>query len=361
MQLSPGCTRRHGLTTGVLMSQQPLHAAVVGAGTMGKHHARLYADIEGVELVGVADPAPAVRAEVTRRYHVPGFADYCEMLEAVRPDIVSLAVPTRLHYPIASDLIERSIHVLVEKPIALTVEEGRALIEQAHARSVKLGVGHVERFNPAVTALKEHLDHGELGKVFQISVRRVSAFPSRVVDVGVVLDLATHDLDVMCYLTGAEVTRVSAEIGRQMGRATEDMLCGLLRFANGVIGLLHVNWLSPTKIRELMVNGERGMFVADYLTQDLHFYENDYGAGNWESLQVFRGVAEGRVIRYPIGRREPLQVELESFVRAVREDKPFPVSGEDGLRALALAGRLVEAGQCGQCVYLAASDCQVAT
>ncbi len=191
-----------------------------------------------------------------------------------------------------------------------------------------------------------------MGRIFQISVQRISGFPPRIRDVGVILDLATHDLDVMHHLTGAEVTRVSAEITRELDRPQEDMLCGLLRFDNGVIGLLNVNWLSPTKIRELTVSGERGMFVVNYLTQDLYFYENSYRDGDWESLQVFRGVSEGRMIRYPIARREPLQVELESFVRSIVDDEPFPVSGEDGLWAVTLAQHLVEAGQHGKSLSL---------
>ena len=171
---------------------------------------------------------------------------------------------------------------------------------------------------------------------------------------GVILDLATHDLDVMRHLTGTEVTRVSAETTRELGGPQEDMLCGLLRFEGGVIGLLNINWLSPTKIRELTVSGERGMFVVNYLTQDLYFYENGYRDGDWESLQVFRGVAEGRMIRYPIVRREPLQVELESFAASILEGRPFPVTGEDGLKAITLAQHLVQAGQRGESLNLVA-------
>jgi UDP-N-acetylglucosamine 3-dehydrogenase len=215
-----------------------------------------------------------------------------------------------------------------------------------------LGVGHIERFNPAIIALKDHLEDGELGRIFQISVQRISGFPPRVRDVGVVLDLATHDLDVMRHLTGSEVIRVSAEISEELDRPREDILCGTLRFDSGVIGLLNVNWLSPTKIRELTVTGEGGMFVVNYLTQDLYFYENSYIDGNWESLQVFRGVAEGRMIRFPLCRREPLMMELESFVHCVIDDEPFPVSGEDGLRALMLAQHLVQAGQEGRSLRL---------
>jgi predicted dehydrogenase len=312
---------------------------------MGRHHARICAEMDSVSLVGVVDPDPAIRAQVAARYYTESFADHHSLLKNQIPDIAVVAVPTRWHYPIASSLLEHGVHVLIEKPIASTAEEGWALIALARRLGLRLGVGHVERFNPAITALKQHLDRGALGRIFQISVRRISGFPPRMQDVGVALDLATHDLDVMRHLTGVEVARVSAEISRRLDRPQEDMLCGLLRFENGVVGLLEVNWLSPTKIRELVVNGERGMFVVNYLTQDLYFYENSFVDDDWESLQVFRGVAEGRMIRYPITRREPLQVEIESFVRAVRNGESFAVSGEDGLQALMLAQRLVEAGQ----------------
>jgi predicted dehydrogenase len=152
------------------------------------------------------------------------------------------------------------------------------------------------------------------------------------------------------------VVRVSAETAQGLNRPQEDILCGLLRFDNGTIGLLNVNWLSPTKIRELVVNGECGMFVVNYLTQDLCFYENSYKDGDWESLQVFRGVAEGRMIRYPISRREPLSLELQGFVHSVLRDEPFPVSGEDGLQALTLARYLVEAGQQHSSITIEAKD-----
>ena len=322
-----------------------LRAAVIGVGAMGKHHARVYSELENVELVGVADPDPSVRDLVAARCHTRGYVDYRKLVEVEKPEVVSLVVPTCYHYAIARDLVERGVHVLVEKPITDTIEEGRALVRQAEARGVKLGVGHIERFNPAVIALKERLDRGELGAPFQVSVRRIGGFPPRVRDVGVVLDLATHDLDVMRYLIGGRVVRVSAEIARESNDSRADILCGLLRFDNGVIGLLDVNWVSPTKIRSLTVNGQCGMFVVNYLTQDLEFYENANADSTWESLQVFRGVAEGRMIRYPISRREPLSLELQAFARSVSHDEPFPVGGGDGLQALMLAMCLVQAGQ----------------
>jgi predicted dehydrogenase len=336
------------------IKKDPLRAAVVGVGAMGRHHARIYAEMAEVELVAVADTDPEALSQAMARHHVPGFSDYRVMTEAEKPDFVSLAVPTSGHCLIATDLIERGIHVLVEKPITISIEEGRKLIGRARACGVDLSVGHVERFNPVVVALKQHLDQGRLGKLLQISVRRISGFPPRAEDVGVALDLATHDLDVMRHLVGAEVTRVAAETTQVLGRPCEDMLCGLLRFASGVVGLLNVNWLSPVKIRELMVHGERGMFVVNYLTQDLHFYENCAQDSNWESIQVFRGAGEGQMTRFPISRREPLRMELEAFVRSLQCDEPFPVTGEDGLQALFLAHHLVEAGKLGRNMCLEA-------
>lgn len=333
-------------------SAKPLRTAVIGVGAMGRHHARICSEMDGVILAGIADRDPQIRAWAASRYQTQTYADCRELCQAEELDFAIVSVPTQEHYQVASTLIERGVHVLVEKPLALSAEEACDLIAQARAQGVKLGVGHVERFNPAIIALKEHLDQNVLGRIFQVSVQRISGFPPRVRDVGVVLDLATHDLDVMRHLTGVEVMRVSAEITRELGGPLEDMLCGLLRFDNGVIGLLNVNWLSPTKIRELAVCGERGMFVVNYLTQDLYFYENSFQDGDWESLQVFRGVAEGRMIRYPVTRREPLQVELESFVRAIVTDEEFPVSGADGLSAVALAYHLVEAGRQGKSVHL---------
>lgn len=325
----------------------PLRAAVIGVGAMGQHHARVYTDLEAVELVAVADPDEQARAPLARRYGLRAYADYREMLDRERPDLVSVAVPTALHSAVAEEVIGRGISLLIEKPIAASVEEGRRIIDLARTAGVHLGIGHIERFNPAVIALKQHLDQGELGRIFQISVRRISPFPSRIMDVGVVIDLATHDLDILYYLTGSEVQRVSAEIGRQLHTRHEDLLCALLRFQNGVIGLLHINWLSPTKIRELVVNGEGGMFVVDYLIQELTLYKNRQGGQAWETLRLFTSVSEGDMIRYHIARQEPLRLELEAFVRSVLCDQPFPVSGEDGLRALALAQRILESsGQC---------------
>lgn len=322
-----------------------IRAGVIGVGTMGRHHARVYADLPQVELAAVADVSSERTADVARRYKVRTYADYREMLAQEALNVVSVAVPTLLHREVALDVIDHGVHLLLEKPIASTVEEAREIIDRAAARSVKLAVGHVERFNPALVELKRRLDGGELARVFLIHSRRLGPLPERVRDVGVVIDLATHDLDIMRCLIPCEVETVYAETARRIHTDHEDLLSGLLHFTDGTIGVLEVNWLTPTKVRELSVTGERGMFQVNYLTQELYFYENSRADSRWESLGILTGVGEGNVIRLRVARKEPLQAELESFVEAVVADRQPVVGGEEALEVLALAHELVESGR----------------
>jgi predicted dehydrogenase len=330
-----------------------LRAAVIGAGSMGRNHARVYAEMDDAELVAVADADQATLNRVAQRYHVRTYTSFHEMLEREQLDLVSVVVPTEHHYAVASAALRAGVPTLVEKPVAATVDDGAALVALAHDLGVMLTVGHIERFNPAIIALKGQLEQGALGKVYQIHVRRIGPFPARIKDVGVVTDLATHDLDIMHYLTDSHVTRLHAEIGRRLHTAHEDLLSAVLRFENDIVGVLDINWLSPTKVRELSVIGERGMFVANYLTQDLTLYENDSApqSENWHELAVM-GVSEGRIIRFKVAKKEPLRAELDAFVQAVRCGGCPPVRGEDGLLALAVARRLIEAGATGEPMLL---------
>ncbi len=330
-----------------------LRAAVIGAGSMGRNHARVYSEMEDVELVAVADVDPTALTMFAQRYRVRTYTDYRRMLEREQIDLVSVVVPTEHHFAVARDVILAKVPLLVEKPVAATVEEGAALVRLAEEQEVLLTVGHIERFNPAIRALKTQISEGALGQVYQICARRIGPFPGRIKDVGVVIDLATHDLDIMHYLTESTVTRLHAEVGRRLHTAHEDLLTALLRFNNDIIGILDINWLTPTKVRELSVIGERGMFVANYLTQDLTFYENDSApqGSQWPELATM-GVSEGRMIRYKVNKREPLREELDAFVRAVANGGPPPVNGDDALLALAMAHKLVESGECGSPLWL---------
>lgn len=329
-----------------MTQRPPVRVAVIGVGAMGRNHARVYSEMPGVRLVGVADADPDTAEAVAARFGGKAYAHYAPLLDELKPEAVTVAVPTVDHLPVALAVIQRGIHLLMEKPIAVTVAEGQQIIEAARLAGVKLMIGHVERFNPAVIALKAHLAQGELGRVFQIDARRQGPFPAHVRDVGVVIDLAVHDLDVMRYMTGAEVVRVYAETERRIHSTHEDLLTGLVRLNDGTVGTLTINWLTPTKIRELYVTGELGMFRVDYLTQDLYFFENARAQdGEWETLRVLRGVSEGRMIRHVVTKKEPLRAEQEAFLAAVAGEAPEAVTGMDGLHALELAQAVVKSGE----------------
>lgn len=322
-----------------------IKTAVIGVGSMGINHARVNRDISYVRLVGVADLDKTRVEAVAERYNTRPYVDYRQLLDEQKPDVVTIAVPTSCHLDIALEVIRRGIHLLVEKPIACSVEEARIMINAARKADVRLMVAHIERFNPAVIALKEHLCEGELGHVFQVDARRQGPLPERINDVGVVVDLAVHDLDIMRYVTQADVIRIYAETEHGIHSQKEDLLSGVVRLSNGTVGTLLINWITPTKIREFYATGESGMFKVDYLTQDLFFYENSKANGEeWETMRILRGVSEGKMVRYHIEKREPLRAEQEAFLATVRGEAPVPVTGEDGLRALELAQAIVTSG-----------------
>jgi UDP-N-acetylglucosamine 3-dehydrogenase len=329
-----------------------IRAAVIGVGSIGQHHARIYNELDGVQLVAVADPDETRRQRAARRFKVPTYTSHAELLEAESLDVVSVTVPTALHHVVALCAIEHGVHLLVEKPIANTLEQAEEIIRLAAGRGLTLTVGHIERFNPAVVELKQRLSDDELGRIFQIQARRLSPFPRYVLDVGVVMDLATHELDIMRYLLDSEVSRLYAEVGRNVHEAHEDLLSAVLRFASGAVGVLDINWLTPSKIRELRITGERGMFMVDYLHQDLYFYENLESPSRWDTLSLFRGVEEGDVLKLHVNKTEPLERELRAFVKAVAEHTPPMVTGEDGRRALILARALLASAKGGRVLHV---------
>ncbi len=330
-----------------------IRVGVIGVGAMGRNHARVLHDLANVELAGMADQDVATAHQVAMANGTREYESYHDLLEHERPDAVVVAVPTDYHHRVVLDALAAGCHVLVEKPIAATVVQANELVKAASSAKKVLAVGHIERYNPAVLELKRRLEEGQLGRVFQLHARRLGPFPHRVRDVGVVVDLATHDLDVMRYLTGSEIVRVYAETKREIHTSREDLVTGLVRFASGPMGILEINWLTPSKIRELTVTGEKGMFHADYLTQDLLFYENAAAADhNWEQITILRGVSEGVMVKYAIQKREPLRSELEAFLARVEGRPSTIVSGEDGTEALRLAQAMIDSGEEGRVVLL---------
>ena len=318
---------------------RPLRAAVIGLGMMGRAHVRVWDElVEGVELVAVADTDPAALRECTDGRAARGYTDAASMLAAEDLDLVSVVVPTSLHLPTTIAALDAGSNVLVEKPIAATRGEAEKMIDAARRAGRMLTVGHIERFNPAIRELRRRLAAGELGRIFEIRATRLGPFPARIRDVGVVVDLAPHDLDVMRYLLGSDPVRLYAETEQRIHTDHEDLFVGLLKFANGAVGVLDINWLTPTKQRTLSVTGERGMYTADYLAQQLIFYPNPSSDGS---------VDEGMRVEREIERREPLAIELDEFARAARDGGIPPVDPHEAMVALLLARAMVESATTG--------------
>lgn len=303
-----------------------LTAAVIGVGAMGRHHARVYAEIPDVELVAICDSYYARAIYVAEEYGCQPYDSYMLMLYEQQPDLVTVAVPTSGHYDIAHAVLSHGINVMVEKPIASTPADAKALVETARLHDVVLAVGHIERCNPIVSEVKRRLDAGELGRVYRISTRRVGPSPVRIRDVGVTIDLGAHDLDVMRYLLHSEPVAYHAELQRAKHGSYEDAVTALIRFDCGTIGVLEADWLSTAKQRVFTVTGECGVIVADYITQRGTFH---------------RSPDDEEVIAVP--HSEPLRLELEAFAGAVRGEGRVAATGEDGLAALTMAQAILEA------------------
>ncbi|QPL06495.1 MULTISPECIES: Gfo/Idh/MocA family protein [Actinomyces] len=292
---------------------QNLRVGLIGLGTMGRHHARVIRATEGLDLVAVADPG-GDRFGVA--VGLPVLPDVDALISA-GIDAALVAVPTVYHEDVALALADAGVHTMVEKPIAHSVEAGERVRDAFAERGLLGTVGYVERCNPALRALRERLDADELGRVYQVLTRRQGPFPARISDVGVVKDLATHDVDLTAWIAGAPYVSISAQVAHRSGRQHEDMVVASGLLANGVIVSHVINWLTPFKERVTVVTGEKGAFVADTLTGDLTFHANGTVESTWEQVANVRGVSEGDVIRYAIAKREPLALEAERFRDAV--------------------------------------------
>lgn len=312
-----------------------LRAGLLGLGMMGRHHARLLREIEGVQLVAVADPAGDPHGVAGDLTVLPDV----EALASAGLDMAVVAVPTRFHASAAMTLAQADVNVLVEKPIADSSAEGHALAELFEARGLIGAVGHVERFNPALQQLRARLANEEIGQVYQIATRRQSTFPARIGDVGVAKDLATHDIDLTAWVAQSSYAAVSAQTAFQSGRSFEDMIAIAGRLVDGSVVNHLINWLSPMKERVTVVTGERGTFIADTATADLTLHRNGTAALEWESVSTFRGVSEGDVTRFAFPKREPLRAELEAFRDAVNGDETTLSTMREAVHVL----RVVEA------------------
>lgn len=320
--------------------ERRLRFGLAGLGAMGRNHLRVISARRDCELVAVADPSPDALAEAVARSGARGWSDPVEMLASDGLDAVVLAAPTTVHLGTALAAIERGVAVLVEKPLAASVEEGLEIMAAARSTGVPVQVGHVERFNPAVLELGRLLHAGGwISTIYAIASRRAGPFPARIRDVGVTIDLATHDVDMLSWIAGERPGRVYAELAQRIHATHEDLLFGLLHFPSGATGMLDVNWLTPAKRRQLTVVGDEGMFELDYLTQRLTFTRAD--TANPQLIAGYATTFEGQVAEIPVASAEPLAAELDAFVRVVRSGGRPSVDVEDGLWAVAIADALL--------------------
>jgi predicted dehydrogenase len=314
---------------------------------IGRHHARLLQTSPRVAFAGAVDPGGDRYGSVGDRGAI--HATVAELLHNGRPDFAIVAVPTEEHLPVARELAQAGVHLLVEKPLAATSEEASELIGIVREAGVHAAVGHVERFNPALVALRERRE--EVGDAILIATERVGPFPDRVRDIGVVKDLATHDLDLVRWLGGAPVRTLAAQTAYRMGREHEDLVLVTGRLGSDVPFNCIVDWLTPTKRRQSRILGERGMLVADTLTADLTLYRNGSVTSEWSSAQALRGVSEGDATRFALSRREPLLAELEAFLDLLAGDDGAPVvTLEEGLETVRCAEAVLDSARTGASV-----------
>ena len=324
-----------------------LRAGLIGLGMMGRHHGRVLRELDGVDLVAVADG-------VGDPHGVAGALPLLRTVEeliAQRIDIAVVAVPTQYHESVALALAEAGIHTMVEKPVAADHDAGERMVAAFEERGLIGAVGHIERFNPALQSLRSRLANGDLGEVYQIATRRQGPFPERIADVGVVKDLGTHDIDLTAWLAGSRYVSIAAQTASRSGREHEDLVAATGRLADGTVTNHLVNWLSPMKERMTVITGERGAFVADTISADLTFYANGTLTTEWDSIANFRGVSEGDVTRFSLTKREPLRVEHEAFRDAVLGRRHEIVTLAEGVATLRVAEGTIRSAETGAPVH----------
>jgi len=314
-----------------------LRAGVLGLGVMGRHHSRVLNSLDGVEFVGVFDPADAVGPTIEGKPVVKDLDQFLDM----GFDYCVVAAPTVYHLELGAALAERGIHALVEKPVASSTAAAIELRDLFDEKGLIGGVGHIERYNPALQSARKRIADGLIGDIYQIATRRQGPFPGRIADVGVIKDLASHDIDLTAWVSQQEYVSVNARTAHRSGRAHEDMLIAVGTLSRGTIASHTVNWLTPFKERTTIITGEKGALIADTLTADLTHYQNGVVDEGWERLTSFRGVSEGDVTRFALHKKEPLVAEHEAFRNAVLTgDRSGIVTLAEGTKVVEIAETL---------------------
>lgn len=314
------------------MMTKPLSVAVVGLGNMGRYHVTNYVDSELAQLTAVCDPHQPLVDSFSQQFHCCGYHTIDDMLACESLDAVSITSPTRTHFELAMKAIDAGVSVLIEKPITDSVADAELLLDRAKQQGVTVMVGHIERFNPAVVALKNLLDSNQLGSITSVIARRVGAFPTQIKDANVIIDLAVHDIDVISYLLNEQPTSINGSAGRALIDGREDHAELFLTYPNQS-AYIQVNWITPIRIRQLALTGTQGYIELDYLNQTLHYYESNYAHCDSGTVQFEPSVRQD----IPVIKQNALLSELTHFLTCVMTKQTPIVSGEMGCQALMTA------------------------
>lgn len=326
-----------------------LRVGLIGLGMMGRNHARVLMEIEGVDLIAIADPtgdrfriAAGCPVVATAGELITHGLDYCVV-----------AAPTGQHEQIAAELADAGINALIEKPLSHDAASAARIAESFEKKGLLGAVGHIERYNAALQQARKRVANGELGEIYQVATRRLGPFPGRIADVGVVKDLGTHDIDLTAWVTQQWYSTVAAQTANRSGRAYEDLVSIVGRLSGGTVANHLVNWLSPLKERTTIITGEKGALVADTLSADLTFYANGNVETTWSGVSQFRGVSEGDMIRFAFAKPEPLRVEHEAFRDAIlgKQDANV-VTLREGLKTVQVADAILESARSNTSVTL---------
>jgi predicted dehydrogenase len=312
-----------------------IRVGVIGVGSMGKNHARVYSELKDVTLVGVADKDEKTGSEVAKRLGVEFFSDYKKLLEKV--DAVSLVVPTKLHYALAKEILLSGKDVLVEKPMTATLQEADDLIRIAESKKRVLQVGHIERFNPALIQARDYVKPNE---VIQLEAHRIGPSGARITDAGVVLDLMIHDIDVILSLVDSPVDSVAA-LGKKVGGAHEDFAEAIIKFKNGALASIVASRCTQKRERTLKITQKDSYIVVDFMNKSLEIHKqakSEYVTQDSQSRLVYSDIVEKPQIRQD----ETLKLELQSFVDSLKDKKTPVVDGRAGKQALEVATQILE-------------------
>lgn len=299
-----------------------LKAAVIGIGNMGRHHARIYSELLETELVAVSDLDEKKGKEIALSYQCNFYKNYQEMLDKEKPELVSIAVPTSFHYQIGMECIRRKIHVLIEKPIAMNIEEGEELIKESQKKGVVLMVGHVERYNPAIKKTKELIKEGVFGEIISLNARRLGLVPPKIKDINVIIDIGIHDIDIFNYLLEKFPNKIYAVGGKALLKNQEDYANIFLKYNSKVSGLIQLSWITPVKIRQLTIGGSKAFAEINYISQKIELYDHGYKQefGDFqEFVERFGNKKRGKFIKVEI--EEPLKAEIKDFIKSIIGEK----------------------------------------